>query len=558
MTRGEGRGGKETAEDGGKVMGPLFPRLHVNDAARSGGPRAPPRNKMALYEQLTVPSHRSIAPTSNRSGGGSSLVPSTSASQVCGFDGALFQPFNVPLNGPGHSMEKINSNSINRQINGSRKDSGMLFTQTKGMDNYASGSVADLECITGWKISPDQVVCAIGRKHFWKARRAIMNQQRVFSAQVFELHKLVKVQKLIAASPHVLIEGDPCLGNALLGSKNKLAEENLKAQPLLVACKDDVIVQPSLEEPELLKEYTEENPLSPHVTGLGGSGHRDQAETNDISKSNLQATPVASDNIQNNWGIQLQPPQNQWLVPVMSPSEGLVYKPYSGPCPPAGSLLAPFYGDCTPLSLPSTTGDFMNSAYGVPVPHRQQHIGAPVVPMNYFPPFTVPVMNPVALAPAVEQGTHPSMPQPYGNFEQHSRISCNMARPSGIWRFHASRDGEAQASSASSPFDRLQCGVSGPVSAFPTASVQNNQPQLTSGSQDNQTNVIRFVNVEEKSFARLWLRQSYGPCGYNAMMTMKVTGLLCPGLLKLWPLWLQCYDDYQSDWTSTVGRRHGQ
>ncbi|KAL5227232.1 hypothetical protein ABZP36_015497 [Zizania latifolia] len=726
MTRGGGRGGKETAEDG-KVMWPLFPRLHVNDAARSGGPRAPPRNKMALYEQLTVPSHRSIAPTSNRSGGGS-LVPSTSASQVYGFDGALFQPFNVPLNGPGHSMEKINSNSINRQINGSRKDSGMLSTQTKGMDSYASGSVADctsqkrvensikslpgkkladndefvvpsgfnsripqhtgvqeestplvaagphkspptvsksstkcyntvskhlervnvsdvksrntpkdneiepaqtsknvevekyssiqtskdlfgsrhakersnrnktgstneadephfgnsgyqavtrngssmqfqnppvkrnaisskppadientngyhnslqgglretgakkkrllaqhnaeknddlsdssIECITGWKISPDQIVCAIGRKHFWKARRAIMNQQRVFAAQVFELHKLVKVQKLIAASPHVLIEGDPCLGNALLGSKNKLAEENLKA-PLLVSSKDDVIVQPSLEEPDLSKEYTEENPPSPHVTGLG-SGHRDQAETNGISKSNLRATPVASDNIQNNWGIQLQPPQNQWLVPVMSP-EGLVYKPYSGPCPPAGSLLAPFYANCTPLSLPSTTGDFMNSAYGVPVPHQPQHMGAPgtpVVPMNYFPPFSVPVMNPVALAPAVEQGTQPSMPQPYGNFEQHSRISCNMAHPSGIWRFHASRDSEAQASSASSPFDRLRCGVSGPVSAFPTASVQNNQPQLSSGSQDNQTNVIRVVphNSQTASESAAWIFQS--------------------------------------------------
>jgi len=40
-----------------KVAGPMFPRLHVNDAEK-GGPRAPPRNKMALYEQLSVPSQR--------------------------------------------------------------------------------------------------------------------------------------------------------------------------------------------------------------------------------------------------------------------------------------------------------------------------------------------------------------------------------------------------------------------------------------------------------------------------------------------------------------------
>ncbi|XP_006646013.3 protein HEADING DATE 3B-like isoform X1 [Oryza brachyantha] len=712
MMRGGG-GGKE-AEEVGKVMGPLFPRLHVSDAVKGGGPRAPPRNKMALYEQFTVPSHRRFsAPASSP---GASTVPSASTSQVYGSDRSLFQPFNVPSNGPGHSTEKVNSDTINRKINGSRKESGMLSSQTKGMDNYASRSTAQcapqqrventinsssgkrladddefmvpsvfnsrfpqystqeharvqdkptpleaasphkrpstvyksstkcyntvdkhlerinvsdvksrnppkdneiettqtsqnveieksssrqpskdmfgsrhakvypnmdkmgiindsdephvgnsgyraasrnggsmkflnppvrtnaisskpsfentdkhynlaqgglketganrkrlleqhdaeknddvsdssVECITGWEISPDKIVGAIGTKHFWKARHAIMNQQRVFAVQVFELHKLVKVQKLIAASPHVLIEGDPCLGNALLGSKKKLDEENPKAQALLVVTNDDV--EPSIQQPELSKENSEESPPSPpHDTGLV-TGQHDQAATNGASKSNRRATPVASDN-QNNWGAQLQPIQNQWLVPVMSPSEGLVYKPYSGPCPPAGSLLAPFYTSCAPLSLPSTAGDFMNSAYGVPIPHHQpQHMGAPgppAMPMNYFPPFSIPVMNPGAPASMAEQGRHPSMPQPYGNFEQHSWISGNMSHPSGIWRFHASRDSEAQASSASSPFDRLQCGGSRPVSAaFPTASAQNTQPQPSSGSQDNQTIVIRVV-----------------------------------------------------------------
>jgi EARLY FLOWERING 3 protein len=32
-----------------------------------------------------------------------------------------------------------------------------------------------------------------------------------------------QVQKLIAASPHLLIEGDPCLGKSLAASKKKLA-----------------------------------------------------------------------------------------------------------------------------------------------------------------------------------------------------------------------------------------------------------------------------------------------------------------------------------------------
>ena len=40
-----------------KLGGPMFPRLHVNDAEK-GGPRAPPRNKMALYEQFSIPSQK--------------------------------------------------------------------------------------------------------------------------------------------------------------------------------------------------------------------------------------------------------------------------------------------------------------------------------------------------------------------------------------------------------------------------------------------------------------------------------------------------------------------
>ncbi|KAL5697683.1 Protein EARLY FLOWERING [Ranunculus cassubicifolius] len=44
-------------KDDEKNMSPMFPRLHVSDTEK-GGPRAPPRNKMALYEQLSIPSQR--------------------------------------------------------------------------------------------------------------------------------------------------------------------------------------------------------------------------------------------------------------------------------------------------------------------------------------------------------------------------------------------------------------------------------------------------------------------------------------------------------------------
>lgn len=61
-----------------KVVGPMFPRLHVNDTEK-GGPRAPPRNKMALYEQLSIPSQRfkpNLAPVeSNHAVNATNVIP---------------------------------------------------------------------------------------------------------------------------------------------------------------------------------------------------------------------------------------------------------------------------------------------------------------------------------------------------------------------------------------------------------------------------------------------------------------------------------------------------
>lgn len=73
------------AVDEEKVTSPMFPRLHVNDTEK-GGPRAPPRNKMALYEQLSIPSQRlasgSASMLSLPQDNSNSLVPPTPSSHV--------------------------------------------------------------------------------------------------------------------------------------------------------------------------------------------------------------------------------------------------------------------------------------------------------------------------------------------------------------------------------------------------------------------------------------------------------------------------------------------
>ncbi|KAK1375829.1 hypothetical protein POM88_032022 [Heracleum sosnowskyi] len=61
----------------------------------------------------------------------------------------------------------------------------------------------------------------IGQIPFWKARSTIVNQQRLFAAQVFELHRLIKVQKLMAESPGILFEEGAYLGNPLKASALK-------------------------------------------------------------------------------------------------------------------------------------------------------------------------------------------------------------------------------------------------------------------------------------------------------------------------------------------------
>ncbi|KAF8724825.1 hypothetical protein HU200_020763 [Digitaria exilis] len=716
MRRG---GSKDEAPD--KVMGPLFPRLHVNDTVK-GGPRAPPRNKMALYEQFSVPSHRissAAAPPGPApappwhaqrptAGAATSSVPSTSASQAGGSDRPLFPSFCVPSTEPvcsshgragnttraesGRQSTHLNSKDTNaagptaehsskHRENANQNSSGKKLTndddftvpsvlysgmpphstqekftpfpttspyksvsavskssakcsntdkrhfegmndsdaksrespaikekepakvridleiggstsqfqtskeklgrqdpkvssyrdrlnkdnvadrqhseiesyQTRGRKENAvetqnpakaekvpsskpyagmvqSGdsdllgrglrvigekrkmlhhgvdqnddlSESSVESLPEMEISPDDVVGAIGPKHFWKARRAIVNQQRVFAVQVFELHRLIKVQKLIAASPHLLIEGDPCLGKALVASKKKVAGGDTEKQLQSAKNKDDV--QPTLQQleyskDEYSKDNTEGNQPSPTQDDVVGVQHNIQAAANGAVSSNPPTMPTP-DNKQNSW---FPPHPNQWLVPVMSPSEGLVYKPYTGHCPPAGSFLAPFYASCAPVSIPSSAGDFMSSPYGIHMSHQPQHMGVPGPPPMqpiYLPPFSMPVMNTAVSASAVEQVSHIAASRPDGHIEQHSRSSCNIsnlrseALSAGIWRFHASKDSEVQGSSASSPFDRQQGEGRGPAPPFPASSVGNGQPQPSSGSREIPGRVIRVV-----------------------------------------------------------------
>ncbi|KAI3728203.1 hypothetical protein L6452_16835 [Arctium lappa] len=145
-------------------MWPMFPRLHVNDPEK-GGPRAPPRNKMALYEQLSIRSSQKKKQEDDA--------------------------FRVPILVQQSEINLDHSDPVN----------GDVVYEASMVDSISRDD-----------ISPDNVVGIMGHNHFLKARRAIVNQQKTFSGQVFELHRLIKVQKLIAGIPQPMVEDVAFLG----------------------------------------------------------------------------------------------------------------------------------------------------------------------------------------------------------------------------------------------------------------------------------------------------------------------------------------------------------
>ncbi|KAF8724748.1 hypothetical protein HU200_020766 [Digitaria exilis] len=206
MRRG---GSKDEAPD--KVMGPLFPRLHVNDTVK-GGPRAPPRNKMALYEQFSVPSHRissaaappgpAPAPRGTPSGPlparrpppchqrrpardrlNKDNVADRQHSEIESYQTRGRKENAVETQNPAKAEKVPSSKPYAGMVQSGDSDllgRGLRVIGEKrkmlhhGVDQNDDLSESSVESLPEMEISPDDVVGAIGPKHFWKARRAIV------------------------------------------------------------------------------------------------------------------------------------------------------------------------------------------------------------------------------------------------------------------------------------------------------------------------------------------------------------------------------------------------
>ncbi|XP_058743583.1 ELF3-like protein 2 [Vicia villosa] len=366
------------------------------------------------------------------------------------------------------------------------------------------------ECRFGLDIIPDDVVGLIGEKQFWKTRKTIINQQRIFFMQVFELHRLVKVQRLIAGSPNLLFEDNLVLNKppTKTPSPEKLQSNFVSEQPLTVFKHDSKSEKAPTSED--VKNSAVGNIPFPCVNNISKE-HNRLSYYGNHHLGNLAL--ASSDKNSNSISISKQsssivypPPPNQWLVPVMSPSEGLVYKPIIGPCPPnAGGIMTPLYGACGALSLTPGTKDVLDPS--LTSFHQKIGILSGSSLPQLLPPCVPSFMHRSISSSSVEQ-----MGQSSGPKNRHSYAELNSAilyqSPSNmstqisqvmsrnISTYQSLEDNkELQVSTASSPSKRMK-GDELPL--FPLAPTFWSSPDRDSHV-EHQSKVIKALPHNKKS-----------------------------------------------------------
>ncbi|KAK7255520.1 hypothetical protein RIF29_28933 [Crotalaria pallida] len=284
--------------------------------------------------------------------------------------------------------------------------------------DYDALNIPSSECILGMDISSDSILGVMGEKQFWKARKTIINQQRIFVLQVFELHRLIKVQRTIAASPHLLLED-----NLVLNKQPQKSSAIKKLQSNYISERPSSIVKlvTKSEKPPIVEHAKDiafgkiplpcvNNISKGHVNQLPNFGHH--LGTLALGPSDINMKPPPS--------CAFPPPGNQWLVPVMSPSEGLVYKPIIGPCPPNAGFMPPVYGGAfSAMSFNSGSKDVPDAAALSSSSHQRTGILSGSSLPHFLPPFMHPSMLSVS---AVEH-----MGQSNGNENHHSTGEANSA-----------------------------------------------------------------------------------------------------------------------------------
>ncbi|KAI4376969.1 hypothetical protein MLD38_014669 [Melastoma candidum] len=392
--------------------------------------------------------------------------------------------------------------SVLREQCGDRVDVSLIVSGTVRGNNTSEASIVDSVSMAA-EISPDDIVGVIGQKHFWNARKRIENQQRMFAVQVFELHRLIKVQKLIAESPHLLVEDQSIFGKTSVESSpaNKLSSECINKCPSFVAKEKEGAEKPVQHH----MEYSAENAVAKTSAPSTRSAAANQQADQGSYPRNFPVAPKPSDVSAGPWGYP-QEPGHQWLIPVMSPSEGLIYKPF-----PAPGFTRPVCGGYGPYACPPFMGNFPSAAYGFPLHHHDQGMGFPTgaPPQGYFPSYGMPATSFNVSSSSVEQMDKPSGPVSSGQTGLMSRENTDKLQresssgsipkekhgPIARLKVRSAKGSELQGSTGSSPAQQTESPA--PFSEAPSVAMTVGYSQSVEAEQP--TRVIKVVPHNPRS-----------------------------------------------------------
>lgn len=354
-----------------------------------------------------------------------------------------------------------------------------------------------------------------------------------FCSQASEHNFHYQVQKLIAESPQYLVEDSAFVDepNVLPAAKiplpspvkvipvfSKRMVSPIEATPNVSKRKGEP-EKPSQNKESSAENTTEKASFSSIQNGVLPSSCRPLT-------SNSPAPSLSSNPNAGPWCFN-QPPGHQWLIPVMTPSEGLVYKPYPGP-----GFVGPTCGGCGPPGPNPAMGNFL-PAYGnpapyphphphpLPHPHYQLPSFPPAAPHGYFPTYGMPMMNAAAMSgSSVEQMNPQPVPSQASaggtsaSIQHHNLSSAPSHKnravpvPDGTNSLHVSKEAEpVEASRGSSPVEILLDGRGGNdaeranvLSLFPMApssDAPRSSPVRT--KPDRPTQVIKVVPHNARS-----------------------------------------------------------
>ncbi|KAL0441452.1 UNVERIFIED_CONTAM: protein EARLY FLOWERING 3 [Sesamum radiatum] len=398
------KGGK----DEGKLMDPLFPRLHINDADK-WGPKAPPRNKMAMLPIQPTNDHTSSLPQASSSQVGHRLA------MFCGLRGSshlaeIYQSYystavNVKTpfrNSEPRDMEPSNyhnscvSGNSKTKCNSSRPHG---FGEVSELDDKAlepakhhkKHSLVDELCqdsrIEGKAITDG--ISGMPERIMRRTCTPAMDD----SLRSFPTHRDGNGLIGTATIKECSIDEDcgPMQGADAGKKQETLDTSAAESTPVVDLTPDDVVgiigqklfwkarniivrqqrtfAMQIFELHRLIKLFAIPINQSPVVTkrkvdaSNPGTHHRAEAE-GDFAQ---QPTPKPSPTPPTNFNAKVapwcfHPPGNQWLATAESHSEGLIHEPYNGPGPPTPSIMGPIFEHQQPVNL-STMG---KTVYGFP------------------------------------------------------------------------------------------------------------------------------------------------------------------------------------------------